>query len=60
LFVGVRKLTPTYTGWNKLPEWMDDAKKKNKVTNLLTELRQSGRIENKGKSGWVLLKSGEA
>lgn len=46
--------------WNKLPEWMDDAKKKNKVTNLLTELRQSGRIESKGKSGWVLLKSGEA
>ncbi|HAD05368.1 MAG: transcriptional regulator [Desulfuromonadales bacterium GWD2_61_12] len=45
--------------WNKLPDWMNDTKKKHRVTNLLTELRQTGRIENKGtfkQSGWVLLK----
>ncbi|HEU0283438.1 MAG TPA: ATP-binding protein, partial [Gallionella sp.] len=44
--------------WNKLPEWMDDTKKKNRVTNLMTECRQQGKIVNEGsdaQSKWVLL-----
>ena len=45
--------------WNKLPDWMNDKQRKNKVGNLITELRQSERIENKGtlkQPEWVLLK----
>jgi ATP-dependent DNA helicase RecG len=45
--------------WNKLPDWMDDNQRKNKVTNLITECRQSGKIVNHGsdaRSKWVLLK----
>lgn len=45
--------------WKKLPDWMDDKQRKNRVTNLITELRQNNRIENKGTfkdSKWVLLK----
>jgi len=45
--------------WDKLPDWMDDNKKKNKVTNLISELRMKDQIENIGsgkKSNWVLLK----
>jgi ATP-dependent DNA helicase RecG len=45
--------------WNKLPAWMDDKQKKSKVGNLLTELKQTERIANKGSlkyPGWVLLK----
>lgn len=34
--------------WNKLPEWMDEKQKKNKVGNLLSELRMKERIENTG------------
>lgn len=43
--------------WNKLPDWMDDKQKKNKITNLLSELRRSGRIKNAGPDVspvWVL------
>ena len=43
--------------WNKLPEWMSNEQKKNKVSNLLGELRQKGKIKNQGskhKSVWVL------
>lgn len=45
--------------WNKLPDWMDDTKKKHRVTNLMTECRQRGKILNEGsdtQSKWVLLK----
>lgn len=43
--------------WNKLPEWMDENQKKNKVTNLLSELRRKGKIINSGsdtKPKWIL------
>lgn len=46
--------------WNKLPDWMDDKKRKNRVTNLISECRQSGKIINQGtdaQSKWVLLKN---
>lgn len=42
--------------WLKLPDLMDDKQKKNKITNLLSELRISGRIKNIGtdtKPRWV-------
>ncbi len=45
--------------WNKLPDWMNDTKKKHRVTNLMTECRQQGKIVNEGsdtQSKWVLLK----
>jgi len=48
--------------WNKLPEWMDDKQKKYKVGNLLSELRQKGRIKNqrsRKKSSWVLVKQAD-
>lgn len=32
--------------WNKLPEWMTEEQKKNKVMNLITELRKNQIIEN--------------
>lgn len=44
--------------WNKLPEVMTNQQKKNKVGNLLSELRKSGVIHNTGthkESRWVLL-----
>ncbi|MBW6492359.1 MAG: putative DNA binding domain-containing protein [Lentimicrobium sp.] len=34
--------------WKKLPDWMNDKQKKNKVGNLLSELRMRGKITNKG------------
>jgi len=46
--------------WNKLPDWMDDKKRKNRVTNLISECRQRGKIINQGtdaQSKWVLLKN---
>lgn len=45
--------------WKKLPDWMDEKQRKHRVTNLITELRQGKRIENRGtfkESEWVLLK----
>jgi ATP-dependent DNA helicase RecG len=45
--------------WNKLPDWMNENQRKNKVTNLITECRQSGKIINRSsdaQSKWVLLK----
>lgn len=45
--------------WNKLPEWMTEPQKKTKIGNLITELRKSNKITNKGSLGkpkWVLLK----
>lgn len=43
--------------WNKLPEWMTDEQRKNKVMNLIMELKRNGKIMNKGtmrKSLWIL------
>lgn len=34
--------------WDKLPDWMNDAQRKNKITNLLSELRIKNIIKNKG------------
>jgi ATP-dependent DNA helicase RecG len=45
--------------WNKLPEWMNDQQKKTKIGNLITELRKSNKVLNKGTTKfpiWVLLK----
>lgn len=44
---------------NKLPEWMNNQQKQNKVGNLLGELRREGYIANEGsmkKPLWVLIK----
>ena len=44
--------------WKKLPDWMNDTQKENKVGNLISELRIKGEIENIGvpkKPKWVLL-----
>ncbi len=46
--------------WNKLPEWMEEKQKKNKIGNLLSELRIKERIENTGsfsKPKWSLKKT---
>ncbi|MCW2119975.1 ATP-binding protein [Flavobacterium sp. 7A] len=43
--------------WNKLPDWMNDNQKKNKVGNLLSELRKEDKIHNIGNfkdSKWEL------
>lgn len=45
--------------WKKLPDWMDEKQKKNKIGNLLSELRMKDRIENTGsysKPKWSLKK----
>jgi ATP-dependent DNA helicase RecG len=45
--------------WSKLPDWMDENQKKNKVGNLLTELRIETKIHNTGNfkdSKWELNK----
>lgn len=45
--------------WNKLPDWMDETKKKHRVTNLMTECRKQEKIINEGsdtQSKWVLFK----
>ena len=45
--------------WNKLPEWMDEKQKKNKIGNLLSELRMKEKIQNTGsfsKPKWSLKK----
>ena len=47
--------------WNKLPDWMDDKQRKNKVGNLIGELRRQQRIVNRGcdaRPVWVLVKNG--
>ena len=43
--------------WRKLPDWMTDTQRKNKIGNLLTELRTKGNIQNSGtfsKPQWSL------
>ena len=45
--------------WNKLPDWMSDDQKRNKVGNLLGELRRLELIKNTGtmkNPSWVLVK----
>ncbi|MFO0362325.1 MAG: transcriptional regulator, partial [Flavobacteriales bacterium] len=45
--------------WTKLPDWMSEKQKSNKIGNLLSELRMKGKIENIGsysKSKWSLKK----
>ena len=44
--------------WNTLPDWMDNNQKKNKINNLLSELRKNGVIANRGtlkNPKWVLI-----
>ena len=43
--------------WEKLPDILTDEQKKNKIGNLLTELRKEGKIKNIGgftNSVWTL------
>ena len=43
--------------WNKLPEWMTEEQRKNRVRNLITELRCKNMIINEGtdkNSDWVV------
>lgn len=43
--------------WNKLPEWMNDKQRKNKIKNLLSELSSNKTIKNDGtfkESKWIL------
>jgi ATP-dependent DNA helicase RecG len=43
--------------WSKLPDWMDEKKKKIKINHLLTELSGNGVIQNIGsrfQSKWIL------
>ncbi len=45
--------------WKKLPDWMDNKQRENRIHNLLSELRVNNRIKNEGvlrKSRWVLIK----
>lgn len=47
--------------WNKLPDWMDDKQRKNKVGNLIGELRRTSRIINRGSDAqpsWALVNAG--
>ncbi len=43
--------------WNKLPDWMTDTQRKNKITNLIREMRVSNMVCNTGSDKvpcWVL------
>ena len=45
--------------WKKLPDYLDDQQKKNKVRNLISELRIKGKIINQGtlkEPIWELIK----
>jgi len=45
--------------WNKLPEIINDNQKKNMIKNLISELRENGKIVNVGtdkNSEWILKK----
>jgi ATP-dependent DNA helicase RecG len=48
--------------WNKLPEWMDDNQRRNKVGNLMGELRRQRKVVNRGsdtRPSWALVGNGE-
>ena len=34
--------------WDKLPQWMTEEQRKNKVMNLIMELKRNNKILNKG------------
>jgi len=38
--------------WEKLPDVLDDEKKKNKIMNLLQELRKEGKIYSPERRKW--------
>ena len=43
--------------WNMMPAWMNDERKKNRIKNLITELRTLNKIRNKGTKKnpiWIL------
>jgi ATP-dependent DNA helicase RecG len=43
--------------WEKLPDWMGDKQRKNKIKNLIAELKRNDKIVNRGsdaKPEWVL------
>ena len=40
---------------DKLPDILTETQKKNKVTNLLSSLRISGKIQNSGYSEWSIV-----
>jgi ATP-dependent DNA helicase RecG len=45
--------------YTKLPDWMSEKQKANKINNLLSELRRNGQISNAGslkKSKWIIKK----
>jgi ATP-dependent DNA helicase RecG len=42
--------------WNKLPDWMNDEQRRNRITHLISELRNQEKIVNKGtykNSKWI-------
>lgn len=41
---------------DKLPDILNNAQKRNKITNLLSALRIDGKIRNSGYSEWSLVK----
>ena len=41
--------------WKVLPAVLDDRKKYNKITNLLSRLKRQNRIRNVGFSKWELI-----
>jgi len=44
--------------WKKLPDILNESQKKNRITNLIAELRHKGKIANQGTFAfpkWVLL-----
>jgi ATP-dependent DNA helicase RecG len=48
--------------WNKLPDWMEDKQRKNKITNLLAKCRRHQQIVNVGsdtRSLWTLVKKAQ-
>jgi ATP-dependent DNA helicase RecG len=45
--------------WNKLPDWMTDIQRKNKIGNIIGEMRRASLIRNSGTDGnprWILSK----
>lgn len=49
--------------WNKLSDWMDDKQRKNKIGNLIGELRRQHRIVNRGSFAlpiWILVNDGSS
>jgi ATP-dependent DNA helicase RecG len=46
--------------WTKLPEWMSEAQRANRIKNLIHELRNDGKIVNKGSRKvpvWILARN---